>query len=379
MTSIPVKPTNSATQTHVLIIGVGEYPYLRGGIVADIPAAMGLGQLTSPPVSAAALANWFLDDYNNPTAPLGSLEILLSPGPLVRPDTSAISVESATFDHIKTAFNAWDARAHTNARNIAIFYFCGHGMQKEQALLLPEDFGEDQNQLWDRAINIDRTILGMEACNARSQLYLLDACREQPLDMLKFSSVDARTLKATKAPISDPRDAPVLRAAPPRGKAFADEGQVSHFTSSLIRCLNGIGADDHNGNAWVVDTASLGKGMKITMGRIRLPNDRRGTCSVAGESHFTTVLHHIPGDTEVLGFLECDPGTATALADFMIDNGMPPPLQRTRTDEPWEFTLRSGTYNVTASFDPGTAFQPVVQKAQIARPPEFRRTIKVVP
>jgi hypothetical protein len=46
-------------QTHVLIVGVGRYPFLHGG-GAEADELAPLGQLTSPTVSARVLAEWFL-------------------------------------------------------------------------------------------------------------------------------------------------------------------------------------------------------------------------------------------------------------------------------------------------------------------------------
>jgi hypothetical protein len=78
--------------THVCIIGVGEYPCLVGGDPARLmDKPMGLGQLSSPPLSAVGLANWFtgrhgsgseVDErvgFNNPNAPLASVEMVMSP------------------------------------------------------------------------------------------------------------------------------------------------------------------------------------------------------------------------------------------------------------------------------------------------------------
>src|SRR5208283_2569888 len=64
-------------QTHVLIIGVGRYPYFRDGGAEANPLAP-LGQLKSSTVSARLLAKWFIDEYHYPPAPVGSLALLCS-------------------------------------------------------------------------------------------------------------------------------------------------------------------------------------------------------------------------------------------------------------------------------------------------------------
>lgn len=48
--------------THVLMIGVGRYPFLEGGNAANpFNMAMGMGQLSSPSLSVQELASWFMD------------------------------------------------------------------------------------------------------------------------------------------------------------------------------------------------------------------------------------------------------------------------------------------------------------------------------
>ena len=60
-------------RTHVLVIGVGRYPHLKDGSGRVLENHYGLGQLTSPPLSAAAIADWFVGaPFRNPAAPLGS-------------------------------------------------------------------------------------------------------------------------------------------------------------------------------------------------------------------------------------------------------------------------------------------------------------------
>jgi hypothetical protein len=69
--------------THVLVIGAGQYPHLIGG---EAPAQKtdGLRQLSSPPMSARAFAEWMLRDYQCPGKELASLSLLVSePAPRV--------------------------------------------------------------------------------------------------------------------------------------------------------------------------------------------------------------------------------------------------------------------------------------------------------
>lgn len=64
--------------THVLLIGIGTYPYLLGGPDQRPEIADGMGQLLTPSPTVRALADWFLDTFENPDHPLASLAMLIS-------------------------------------------------------------------------------------------------------------------------------------------------------------------------------------------------------------------------------------------------------------------------------------------------------------
>ena len=73
--------------THVLLIGIGDYPWLTCGTSFDAEqhgeAAMGMKQLSAPPVSMRKLADWFLDPadrsgFDNPARQLASISLVLS-------------------------------------------------------------------------------------------------------------------------------------------------------------------------------------------------------------------------------------------------------------------------------------------------------------
>jgi hypothetical protein len=89
----------------------------------------------------------------NQQAPLGSIELLLSPATInyELPDGGFKQVDAATTPNIQAAFNNWYARANKSEKNVAVFYFCGHGLESDVTLLLLEDFGSNPNNLWDHA------------------------------------------------------------------------------------------------------------------------------------------------------------------------------------------------------------------------------------
>jgi hypothetical protein len=367
-------------QTHALVIGVGDYPHLRGGrLFASSPAltTLGLGQLTSSVVSAKTFANWLIANYNNGNAPLGSVELLVSPGGNhLTPSNAIEQVESATMDNIKKAFDRWYERCAKTAKNIAIFYYCGHGLEREAMLLLPEDFGASENRLWENCINFNSTYWGMGECPAETQCYFLDACRETPIDLLKFRTVDAQTLKDTQQTSFPLRDAPVLKAAPVGQKAYGPPNDVSFFTAALIRSFEGFGARRLVGSSWRVTTDSLLGATIQLMNRTRLPNGPRLTCSRTGDSNFETEIHEFSNPAHVIVHITCEPLAALSAADLYMNNGRNPPLRRAPGPEPWEIEVEAGTYIIGADF-PNGQFRSTSLLGQIVFPPYFPCSLEV--
>ena len=64
--------------THVVAIGIGHYDHLPGGGGALTPHHLNLEQLSSPAISARTVASWFIEKFDCPERPLGSLSIVVS-------------------------------------------------------------------------------------------------------------------------------------------------------------------------------------------------------------------------------------------------------------------------------------------------------------
>ena len=56
---------------HALVIGIGDYPHLIGGSGPLTPSHDGMQQLSSPPVSARAVADWLIADFRHPEHEIG--------------------------------------------------------------------------------------------------------------------------------------------------------------------------------------------------------------------------------------------------------------------------------------------------------------------
>lgn len=388
MTSVPLaRPPRdpNGPLTHALVIGVGKYPYLLDGDrYDDLLAArvtMGLGQLDSPPISAEAFANWLLDEYASPTAELGSLEVLLSPGIFQRPDASGAlvqSVERATMQNIKAAFDRWERRCHADSGNVAVFYFCGHGLQCEVLLLLAEDFGANVNRPWENCIDFDTTWYGMGECRAATQCYFLDCCRETPIELLKAFTARTEALKTATGLAVSPRNAPVFKAAAVGQRAHGPVGDVSYFTQGLLRCLREVGAHRFDGNKWIVTTDSLETAMKYALARTRLPDGRRCLCEVDGTTVSLVDFHELPGDATVMTEIGCMPPQATADAEFEVANAAGPVQWRPRDPAPWEVDIAAGTYDLHARFPMGH-YNETSASSVLVHPPFYPHRFRIVP
>jgi hypothetical protein len=150
----------SQPQTHALIIDVGEYLHLPGGPKHAVSPAVpdfGLNQLTSTVVSVAYFADWLQTKLRNPTAPLGSINLLLSPKEYTPNDSAAerlgqpagtiVPVDLATSDLIRAAFGNWFLKLNNHSDNIGLFLFADHGLEAAHRYLVPADFLESARLL----------------------------------------------------------------------------------------------------------------------------------------------------------------------------------------------------------------------------------------
>ena len=368
-----VDPT--AAGTHVFVVGVGTYPHLAAGALATRGVPFVLGQLTSPPVSAKAFARWFEATLINPSAPLASIELLLSPMEnLTNQDGAVVPIEEATHDNIVRAFTRWEARCSSNPQNVAIFYFCGHGLAREDLLLLPSDFGDPSfGNLWSKAIDINATHTSMAACRAGTQLYFIDACRETPIALLHEINIRATNLKSGQFGPAG-RDAPIYYAAGEGMQGFGLANDVSFFTAAVLAALDGVGATDQ-GTGWEVNTSSLGTSVAFLVRRQARKLGISLVSRVGGEGG--TTLIHRPQRGIVRTSIGCLPLAALSSACIDILVGTVPIHQRpVPAPEPYEVDLSPGVYDLRARF-PGGQFGDALHAGVLMTPPGYEWNFKL--
>lgn len=367
-------------KTHAFVIGVGKYPYLEGGDQGPPnPKVPGLGQLTSPPVSARKFTDWLIESLNNPDAPLGTIELLLSPNELYTlPNGQQQQVQAATIDNIFEAYEAYLRRCNSNISNVAIFYFCGHGLEKEDLVLLPEDFARSQTNPWRNSINFHKTYRGMSTCRAQTQCYFIDACRQVAMETLETSDFGGQSLVSNDLLNQRPRTALTLFATSAGTAAFGDQDQVSRFTDALIEALNGGGADKQSGGRWVVDTDHLGGAVKqiIDQRNLSLRRDQHQNVEPkpAGECR---IIHRLCGPPNVLATVRCKLRAATAEAEFYLKGRSQQYWRRPPAPGDWSQAVEAGTYDVGAIFAQGD-FQTQELSEEWVRPPYYVAELEIV-
>jgi Caspase domain len=373
-------PPTSA-QTHALVIGIDDYPHLLGGSKSQQQPAVnsfGLPQLTSPRVSASAFVNW-LPSLGNRKAPLGTVDLLLSPGIHIDIAARRVAVDLPTMANIKAAYKAWVAKTTANSKNIAVFYYCGHGLEKEgTTILLPSDFGDPSEaniseRMIDFSLTYDCTLL---ETSAGTQMFLIDACRETPLQLLALRTSPTALISTTKLQ-QQPRDAPIFQSANSGLQAHGQPGQISFFTDALIACLSKFGARGKNNNKWEISTSSLGQAMKWYMRRLKPVGLPPLVCDVgAGKSNFDSVIHSFLGQAYVMSSVDCDPDAALAHAEITINDGGAALHSRNNPQpEPFEFDVPAGQYDVQVHF-PAQNFTDK-NCAQLMQPPFTPCTVEV--
>jgi hypothetical protein len=373
-------------QLHALLVGVGQYPHLAGGPLfgtSPAPRTFNLTQLSSPPVSASALTDWLLSQHDNPAAPVGSIELLLSPATYT-PDAAAasklghaagssIAVPLATFDEITLAAQRWFLRLQGNEDNIAVFYFCGHGLEASDRYLLAADFGSNPLDWTHGIINFTRTYNNTEACRARTQCYLLDVCRDRPVELQTEAargSVGNPLLGVSGGPARE-RDAPIYHAAAPGQSAAGPANGKSYFCQALIDCLNGMGARAGVGDVASVDHVSLGSALRERVDRIAEDRSIPLRCVGGGDVMLPqpVQLHRARLPVDVQATITCRPEAADAAATIIVDDTSG--IQKVRPvnlDRPWRLILRSGACRVSATFAAGHPFVNLEINAMIIPP-----------
>lgn len=371
-----VHQTRSAgAATHAIVIGAGDYPHLLGGSDSLSDHHDGMGQLSSPPVSARAVAEWLINSYNNSKKPLDSVALLLSEAnasAFVNPKTGfTITPERASYSNVELAVQDWADRGAENPDNLLIFYYCGHGVSQGTGMsLLLSEYGNNKHTPFNEALDFVSFRLAMSRNSPNEQIYFIDACRSSTDTLLKSFS-------AGRVPVQTGRGeaakTPIYFATLSGEDAFGKKNQVSFFTKALLNALNGTGADNPN-DEWIVTTTRLKEAIDY---EVNLAFESGVKLRQVPPTHelSTFTIHQLTSEPQVPVIVTCSPDTENKNAQFTCAANGVVKDQRAPADEHWNLTLEAGEYEFQATLPVGIR-EPKKQPVQV-RPIYKRVSIKV--
>jgi len=340
--------------THELIIGVGGYRHLQGGSDERQQVMENVGllrQLTSPPRSAIAFAQHLLDIQADLRAPLGSIDLLISAAPEEpNPLPAHMAADPASLANIRAAYAAWRERCNRHEDNLAVFYFCGHGLEKTEQYLLAEDFGADPLNPWLGAFAFDSTRLAFHGCRAKTQCFFIDACRNITSAMLR-TRPNPSPLELVMEDIPDCDFNLTMKATARNQTALGPRRGVSYFTQALLKALQGAVATQGS-TGWVIESGQVAAHITTLLGLVKTSEGftQRCACEVIGN----TELVQISGTPRVFLKLACEPEPANQAVELAFERpGVAPENVAWHPGAPWSLDTDAGFYVAEARFRQG--------------------------
>jgi len=248
-------------QVHALVIGVGSYTDL------DVARAKEFGldaRLTSPPRSAAAFAQFVVGTLDS-GRPLGTVDLYLSGADRITTDLGTkTGIDDATTPKVVAAIKSWAKRSRRHDDNVALFYFCGHGINRagQQGLLLA-DFGKEPNP-FESAVELTSLQGAMGNGSPDLQAFFIDTCRQPSPAAMALGGPIGQDVLGWRTDVRGTENSAIFYATLPTDPAYGTTNQVSPFTEALLRALNGLGAR-RAGGTWEVSTSCLGRGIAAAM------------------------------------------------------------------------------------------------------------------
>jgi hypothetical protein len=362
---------------HALVIGVGDYPHLPGGSGTLTSADLQLGQASMPVPSALAITEWLLTEYHNERVALGSIEVLISPTQEFPLDSTIHTIETATKDHVSTAVQAWLTRANSDPGNVSVFYFCGHGVEKDTQYLLLEDYGANPFQPTEASIALGKFHTGMLSCAAGTQLFIADACRQVPWDLLKEIDPQGQAFVTGSYAGNTSRDAPIMYATGFGDESHGQPNEVTRFTQALIAALRGAAADSESIEPpWEIRWLRLAECIQTLLAESSTGTTQRMTTGGQARNALIAELAEPP---IVPLTIRCNPDDASAHNALQLSLTTDPSVivfSRAPAAGTWSVHPHAADYNLTATLATGTISGQLVIPV---RPPKRTVTLQVKP
>lgn len=337
-----------APEVHALVIGVGDYSYLEGGNRPTFVHTGGMGQLDSPPISAAKFCRWLMNDMRPQGKTLGSVEVLCSgPAHFVDDAGHQLTPDRATMSNVKMAAARWYAAVNSHPDNLAIFYFCGHGVSSGDVhSLLLEDFGSDQLDPFNSgAIDAEAFMDGLRQNNACSQLFLLDACRTVGHQAFGQYGTQRGTPIISGAPHANlgTIHQAALWATALGFKAYGRTAKESLFMEAMLASMNGAGSmQDVNDGSWVIQPDMLKRGIDFFVQRTAGTQIQYATLDRHVQGF---AVHVLAGDPVVPVRVNCRPADKTDETELRCSSG---DIRKAGPSYPWHLDLPHSQYTFEA-------------------------------
>lgn len=346
---------------HCLVVGCGAYTHLPGGSGQEMADPGGMGQLTSPPQSARAIADWLIQTCRS-DKPLGTVSLLLSDvqeiaytNPVTGVDHDVPPADSA---HVDTAVLEWAQRGMADSGNRMIFFFSGHGLVAGVTTsLLLSDFGAHPLNRFKGALDFEGLVRGMTSTTATEQLFIVDVCRVSTARRLladaKFFGI-VPLEESPRDPAADRPQQAVLYSTVAGEKAYGMPGAASVYTKALIAALNGAGSQqmEEDVRRWRVDPHLLDRAVfKILKRRCEAGFDDAPSQQNSNQHLATFPIHDLEGRPRLPVFVRCAGNNENSLAEFACITGDTQLACREAGHaEDWELELEQGEYTFQASF-----------------------------
>jgi hypothetical protein len=377
--TLTVVDADPGPRTHALVIGIGGYEHLRGGVGTPLPNLLQYGnpgQLTSPPRSALAISDALQSRELDWQVPLGTVDLLVSTAP-EDPDPSddGVKFAPATRDAIQMAFDAWWDRCHANEENVAFCYIAGHGLEGSYPMVLASDFGRSAGQPWPQAFDVNKTRGALTANKAQTQVFLVDACREVTTSNVEVPDAAAPPLRPPKLrqPDNCVHELAIMATSRTR-KAYGKTRQPSYFAKAFVAGLAGGAAVKEDGEWWIT-TVKLAERFYRLMDFVGADTHAQRPSFMASRTFRLARLRSAP--PAKLQFA-CRPDEATLLADLAWQQGALTPQRRPRrSPEAWTVDVEPGLCFVSVTFT-GREYRDRIMQDVIVEPPLTRERVVVI-
>jgi hypothetical protein len=382
---------------HALIVGVSAYPHLPDEEAPSPSPVLQMRQLSSSALAAYEIYKWLVAWQANLEVPLTTCRLLLSPSQLeleVEPNLHGLA-NTATLNNFRTELQEWRKDARSSSRNMTLFYFAGHGVQRIRGdhVLLLEEFDDTEDPLLQHAIDTTKLIDGMAPVDgekdiARAQLYFIDACRITPALFAKYEHLPTAPLwDITKGGVDD-RIAATFYTTIPGREAYGIKGEQTVFSKALIHCLSGGAGDetqrlnDKGEPQWVVTINSINSTLEYYMHKVNRDESTMNTQMFRANGLGPIVVtHRLNSPPEVDILLQVVPPAALNHANIEILDDydarvwdLPTPI----TPHPFAGRLPAGTYRIAAEINPPESrYKNYKPRHFNIRPPKSHWQIKV--